>query len=537
MTMKIFTFGSILTLGIVSIVLFHSHMMWAIVLFLLSLIMLCIFIYDSLLGDIPVQKNFPLLYWFRRTLVSLGPYLRQYIFASDDSEKPFSRTIREWIYSSAGGQPNTIGFGSTEDMEKVGSMIILPATFTNLKTKESDQVGQSFSLWVGKHSNIKPVEMNSFINIGAMSWGGLSSRAISALNLGAQKAGIFHNTGEGGLSPYHKMGGSLIYQIGTAKFGIRNKEGNLDIALLKEVAANNAIKMFEIKLAQGAKPGKGGILPKEKITKEIAEIRKIPLGVDCYSPPRHKEFVDVNGLFDFIDLVRNTTEKPVGIKMVIGHTEEIELIAKKMSMEPGRGPDFITVDGGDGGTGASPLVLASYSGLPVKQAVACVDWALSQYGVRDKVVIFGSGKVATPIDVAALMALGANAVFVARGFMFALGCVQALKCHKNTCPSGIATSNPQLQKALNVEETSDKVARYANVLREETQLLAESCGYSSPLEITADDIMVTTSPGHLDYLSELHGVSAFEASNERKEALRKGTTVGRMRTNIDKTRK
>lgn len=510
-----------------------EHYLFSAVIGAFLCLMALIYFHDKTQTKRPVERNFPVFYWFRHALVGLGPYLRQYLFASDDSERPFNRTVRDWVRATSDGSTGAIGFGSTEDMEKVGSTIILPATFTNMQTKEANEVGQDFSLRIGEHTGVEPVEMSSFINISAMSWGGLSSRAISALNKGAKEAGIFHNTGEGGLSPYHLQGGNLIYQIGTAKFGIRDSEGNLDDDLLRDMSSKPEIKMFELKLAQGAKPGKGGILPKEKITPEIAKVRMIASDRDCFSPPRHKEFSDVDGLFDFLDRIRGISKKPVGIKMVIGHTSEIESIAEKMSNEPGRGPDFVTIDGGEGGTGASPLVLASYAGLPVKQAVACADWAFKKFGVRGKIVIFGGGKVATPIDVATLMALGADGVNIARGFMFALGCVQALKCQNNTCPSGIATSDPKLQKALDVGAGAERVARYAETLKQETQLLAESCGYSNPRQITADDIMITTAPGHLDYLSELHGVSAFEASIERQEALKKGITVGGMKINGD----
>ncbi|MCR9254406.1 MAG: FMN-binding glutamate synthase family protein, partial [bacterium] len=340
--------------------------------------------------------------------------------------------------------------------------------------------------------------------------------------------------GEGGLAPCHEYGGGdLIFQIGTAKYGVRDDEGNLDDALLSEVSKHPQVKMIEIKLAQGAKPGKGGMLLKEKITKEISEIRKVPMGVDAYAPARHKEFTDVDGLFDFIDRVRKAANKPVGIKMVIGHTAEIEDIARKMKEEPGRGPDYIVIDGGDGGTGASPYVLSSYAGLPMKQAVAVADWALKMHGVRDKVVIFASGKIATPIEVAVAMALGADAIYMARGFMLALGCIQALECHTNHCPTGIATQNKKLEKALNIDAAAQRVATYADVLYKETQMLAESCGYDSPDKITPDDIMIVTSPGHLDYLSELHGISAYEASRERRMAKERGMTVGEMKMKED----
>lgn len=498
-------------------------------LFGLGIGLVLLFFHDKTQKDDPIMRVFPVVIWGRKFLIHLGPLLRQYLFSNDQEEMPYNRITRKWIFESSRGARNTIGFGTQMDMDKVGSYIIMPATFTNQKTKTGEEVGHSYRKVIGQHTGVEPVVLTHFVHISAMSFGALSSRAHMALNIGAKEAGILHNCGEGGLAPCHEMGGDLIFQIGTAKYGVRDEDGNLDLNLLAQMSRHPQIKMFEIKLAQGAKPGKGGMLLKEKITPEIAKIRKIPMGKDAYAPARHKEFSDVEGLFDFIDLVRKTTQKPVGIKMVIGHTIEIEEIAAKMSQEPGRGPDYIAIDGGDGGTGASPLVLSSYAGLPMKQAVAVADWALKRHKVRDKIVLFASGKISTPIEIAVAMALGADAVYVARGFMFSLGCIQALECHTNNCPSGIATQDKRLEKALHVEAAAKRVATYAATLYNETQMLAETCGYDSPNQITADDIMVVTSPGHLDYLSELHGISAYEASLERHRARSMGMSVGEMK--------
>ncbi len=489
-----------------------------------------LFVHDKTQTENPVQRMFPVIIWGRKWMVKLGPLLRQYLFLNDQEETPYNRITRNWVYETSKGARNTIGFGSQIDMDKVGTTIIMPATFTNSKIKTGEATGKGYKKVIGAHTGVTTVTLDHFIHISAMSYGALSYRAHAALNKGAKMAGILHNTGEGSLAPCHEYGGAdLIFQIGTAKYGIRNDDGELDYDLLKEKAAHPQVKMFEIKLAQGAKPGKGGMLLKEKITEEIAEIRKIPMGKDAYAPARHKEFTDVDGLFDFIDKIREVVKKPVGIKMVIGHTSEIEAVASKMKNEPGRGPDYIVIDGGDGGTGAAPYVLSSYSGLPMKQAVAVADWAFKNNGVRDKIVLFASGKIATPIEIAVAMALGADAVYMARGFMLALGCIQALECHTNHCPTGIATQNKSLEKALDIEAAAQRINTYANALYKETQMLAESCGYDSPHLITPDDIMVVTSPGHLDYLSELHGISAYESSLERKKAKEMGVTVGEMK--------
>ncbi|MBK6264190.1 FMN-binding glutamate synthase family protein [Marivirga sp. S37H4] len=498
-------------------------------LFGLGLAILVLFIHDKFQSNDPIQRVFPVVIWGRKLLILLGPLFRQYLFANDQEELPYNRITRNWIYESSRGARNTIGFGTQLDMDKVGSYIIMPATFTNKKTKTGEEVGHKYKKVIGLHTGVMSVTLTHFVHISAMSFGALSGRAHEALNLGAKMAGILQNCGEGGLAPCHEKGGDIIFQLGTAKYGVRDENGLLDDDLLRETAQHPQIKMFEIKLAQGAKPGKGGMLLKEKITPEIAKIRKIPTGKDAYAPARHTEFSDVDGLFDFIDRVRKITQKPVGIKMVIGHTSEIEEVAAKMSEQPGRGPDYIAIDGGDGGTGASPLVLSSYAGLPMKQGVAVADWALKKHKVRGRVIIFAAGKISTPIEVAVAMALGADAVYIARGFMFSLGCIQALECHTNNCPSGIATQNKRLERALNVEAAARRVATYAQTLYNETQMLAEACGYDSPDQINSDDIMVVTSPGHLDYLSELHGISAYEASLERQRARGMGLSVGEMK--------
>ena len=480
-----------------------------------------LFIHDRTQTHNPIQRRFPVVYWGRWIAVELGPLLRQYWFASDLEEKPFSRVTREWIYATSKGKKNTIGFGSQVDFDAVGTCTVMPSMFG------SSGDAAPYSRTIGKSNGVtNEVEMEHFVNISAMSYGSLSSRAISALNKGASQAGILHNTGEGGYSPYHQNGGSVIWQVGTGKFGCRDENGAFSERLFKEVSDNSKVAMIELKLMQGAKPGKGGILPASKITAEIAAIRNVPIGKDVISPSRHAEFDDVDGLFDFINLLRTTSGKPIGIKLVVGHIEEIEEIAEKMAVEKGRGPDFITVDGGEGGTGAAPLILASHAGVPMKQAIAIVDWAMRKHGVRDDVHLFASGQIATPIDVVVAMALGADGVNIARGFMLSLGCIQALDCNSNRCPTGIATQDKGLEKVLDVEAAAKRVANYVKTLEKEVYMLCHSCGYSSPDQFTSDDIMVVTSPGHLDYLSELQQQSAWEAAQERSNALAAGLTVG-----------
>ncbi len=480
-----------------------------------------LFFHDRFQTENPIQRRFPVLYWGRWIAVQLGPLFRQYWFTNDLEEKPFDRVTRNWIYATSKGKENTIGFGSQVDFEATGTYAVMPSLFRQQKNEHT------YSRIIGEHTGVSnPYQLTHFVNISAMSYGSLSANAISSLNKGAGLAGILHNTGEGGLSPYHKKGGDLIFQLGTGKFGCRDEKGEFSDERFREIVQFENVRMIELKLMQGAKPGKGGILPMEKITKEISEIRKVPVGKDVISPARHSEFSDLKGLFDFLDRLRKIADKPVGIKIVVGHIEEIEMIAEAMASEPKRGPDFISVDGGEGGTGAAPHVLASHAGIPMKQGIAIVDWAMRKHGVRGRVHLFSSGQIATPIDVAVAMALGADGVNIARGFMLSLGCIQALDCNSNHCPTGIATQDKRLQRALNVEAASKRVSNYIKTLEKEVYMLCNSCGYSSPDQFTADDIMVVTSPGHLDYLSELHIQSAWESAAERSQALASGMTVG-----------
>lgn len=478
-------------------------MIWLILLILLVGALFAVYLHDVKQTKDPFLRQYPVIGWGRKFSVFLGPFLRQYWFANDREETPYNRITRNWVYQTSKGERNTIGFGSQQDMDSVGSIVFLPTTFTNEATHVGEEVGHAFRRIIGGRGNVMPVPLKHFVYISGMSYGALSENAVRALNRGALKAGILHNSGEGGLASPHTEGGNLIFQLGTAKYGVRNDQGMLDDELLAEVGRNPAVKLIEIKLAQGAKPGKGGTLLGPKVTEEIARIRKIPVGQDAFSPPRHEEFSDVHGLFDFIDRIRTVSKKPVGIKMVIGHPKEIEAIAAKMAEDLNRGPDFITVDGGEGGTGAAPLVLASHAGMPLKQALSITDRALRAHNVRDHLAVFASGKISTPAEVAVAMALGADVVGIARGFLLALGCVHALHCHTGKCPSGIATTDLRAQKALDIEAASERVATYAKTLIKESQMLAESCGYSDPSQIKPDDVMMQIEPGKFEYLSNL----------------------------------
>jgi len=326
------------------------------------------------------------------------------------------------------------------------------------------------------------------------------------LSKGCAKAGIWMNTGEGGLSPYHLEGGcDLVFQMGTAKYGVRDADGNLDDAKLRVLAQTPQVKMIEIKLAQGAKPGKGGILPAAKISAEIAQIRGLPKGRDGISPNRHAEVDDWNDLLDFIGHVRNVTGLPTGIKTVMGSEGAFtDLFAAITARDPDSAPDFITLDGGEGGTGAAPMPLMDLVGMTIREALPRLSALRNQHGLKDRIRIVASGKLVNPGDVAWALCAGADFVVSARGFMFSLGCIQALKCNKNTCPTGITTHDPRFQKGLVADEKYNKVAAYAKGIAKEVETIAHSVGVSEPRKMRRDHVRIVQPDGTSIPLSILY---------------------------------
>ncbi len=452
--------------------------------------------------DSTLKRNFPIVAHIRYILEELGAPLRQYIISSDTSERPFNRNTRSWIYASAKGMNNVIGFGSEVDHNAPGTVHILPNLFP---VNQSDKDGEKDALppVIGKNRKY-PYQPKSFFNISGMSFGSLSANAVKALSSGAQKAGLYMSTGEGSLSPHHASGGAdICFQIGPAKFGIRTPDGKLDESKLIEVAGRPYVKLIEVKLAQGAKPGKGGVLPKEKITEEISKIRGIPMGKDCHSPNTHEEFHDTDGLLKFVEHVQNITGKPTGIKLVGGSLAQSEELARKIA-ETGRTPDFIIVDGTEGGSGAAPLALADYVGLPLRDALTQMDNSLRKYGVRQNLVLIGSGKVATGGDVVQTLALGADMVNIARGFLLSLGCIQALKCQTNRCPTGITTQDKWLQRGLDPAAKSNRVANYAKTLKKDVFMILHSCGLTHPNQLTRDQLTMVVAPGQTRSMRELY---------------------------------
>lgn len=441
------------------------------------LVVVILFVVDIMQTKDAVRKNYPVIGRFRYLFSTLGEFFRQYFFAMDREEMPFNRAERDWIDKAAKGHDNTIAFGSTKSLTPPGTAIFVNCPFPTL---DEDAVEMQ-TLEIGPYSR-QPYNAPSFFNISGMSYGALSTPAVLALSNGARMAGCWMNTGEGGLSPYHLEGGAdIVMQIGTAKYGVRNKEGGLSDEKLKQVAMHEQVKMFELKMSQGAKPGKGGILPAVKVTAEIASIRGIPEGEDSISPNRHPEIDNVGEMLGMINHIRDVTGKPVGFKAVVGAFGWVETMCEeihKRGVESA--PDFFTIDSGDGGTGAAPMPLMDNVGLTVKEALPLVSDILHKYNLRDRIRIITSGKLVTPAEVAWAIASGADFVTSARGFMFSLGCIQSLKCNKNTCPTGITTHNKRLQKGLNPEDKAVKVANYCHNMIHEVQVISHSCGVSRP---------------------------------------------------------
>ena len=436
-----------------------------------------LYVHDKTQTESTLKRNYPVIARFRYLFEHLGEFFRQYFFALDREEMPFNRAERSWVYRAAKNVDSTVAFGSTRDLRPTGTVYFVNCPFPTL---EKDAI-EPTAVTIGPYAK-HPYTTDSIFNISGMSYGAISIPAVKALSAGAKKAGIWMNTGEGGLSPYHLEGGcDIVFQIGTGKFGVRKPEGGFDEQKLKDVAAHDAVKMFEIKLSQGAKPGKGGILPGAKVTEEIARIRGLEVGQDAISPNRHPEVDSIEDLLDMIKYVRDVTGKPVGFKAVIGAYGFFENLCKLIN-ERGieSAPDFITLDSADGGTGAAPMSLIDNMGMPVRESLPLVVDVLKKHGLRERVKVCASGKMINPSEVAWAFCAGADFVNSARGFMFALGCIQALQCNKNTCPTGITTHDPKLQYGLDPASKAVRVASYAKNMKKEVGIISHSCGVPEP---------------------------------------------------------
>lgn len=471
----------------------HDSMLWRLVdvlsvLFILSLgvlvaVVAVLYVIDVTQTSHAIRRNYPVIGRFRYLFESLGEYFRQYFFAMDREEMPFNRAQRAWVYRAAKGVDTTVAFGSTRDLRPAGTVSFVNTPFPTLDSNAAETA----IVEIGPYC-ANPYRSASFFNISGMSYGAISKPAVLALSNGARMAGIWMNTGEGALSPFHLQGGGdIIFQLGTAKYGCRNDDGTLNEDKLRAIAAHPQVKMFEVKLSQGAKPGKGGILPGEKVTKEIAEIRGIPAGQDSISPNRHPEITNVSELLDFISHVRRITGKPTGFKMVLGAYDWLEdLCAQINSRGIEEAPDFITIDSADGGTGAAPAPLIDYVGLPIWESLPMMVDALERHNLVPRVRVVASGKLITPAEVAWALCVGADFVNSARGFMFSLGCIQALQCNKNTCPTGVTTHDKRLQRGLDVTDKAQRVRRYAEKVAHEVCIIAHSCGVDEPRKLNRE---------------------------------------------------
>ena len=464
------------------------------------LVIAVVYVLDRVQKKHAIRRNFPVIGRFRYWFEHLGEFFRQYFFALDREEMPFNRAERSWVYRAAKGENNIVAFGSTRDLRPVGTVIFVNCAFPTLKKDAVDTT----EITLGPFAD-SPYTTQSVFHISGMSYGAISKPAVMALSNGARRAGIWMNTGEGGLAPQHLEGGAdLVFQIGTANYGVRDAAGNLSDERLAAVAAHEQVRMFEIKLSQGAKPGKGGILPAIKVTEEIANIRLIAPGKDSISPNRHREVSSVSDLLDFIERVRRVTGKPTGFKAVIGNYDWLETLCNEIKIRGVESaPDFITVDSADGGTGAAPMSLIDYMGLPIKESLPGIVDILNRHGLKDRIKVIASGKLITPAEVAWAICVGADFVVCARGFMFALGCIQALQCHKNTCPTGVTTHNLSLQRGLDPTDKASRVYEYAQGIRKEVGVIAHSCGVTEPRELQRAHCRVVQEDGGSIALDQL----------------------------------
>ncbi|GAB6264457.1 FMN-binding glutamate synthase family protein [Photobacterium sp. CCB-ST2H9] len=448
-----------------------------------------------------IRRNYPVIGRFRYFFERQGKFFRQYFFALDREEMPFNRAERSWVYQAAKNQDRTSAFGSTQSLDPTGTILFMNCAFPTL---DEDALEPEHVL-IGEYSRC-PYHAKAVFNISGMSYGSLSKRAVQALSRGAKLAGCWINTGEGGLSPYHLEGGAdIVFQIGTAKYGVRDEQGRLCDEKLLAVASHEQVKMFEIKLSQGAKPGKGGILPGCKVTAEIASIRGIPEGLDSISPNRHPEIKSAADLLAMVNHIRSLTGKPTGFKAVIGETGWLEeLMGEIHQRGKESAPDFITIDGADGGTGAAPQPLMDSVGLPLKESLPWLVNLLERHGLRERIRIIASGKLIVPSRVAWAIALGADFVVSARGHMFALGCIQAMQCNKNTCPTGVTTHHPKLMQGLDVADKTQRVANYNRYIHYGIGLIAHSCGVKNIRSLNRGHVRVVQEDGLSQTLDEMY---------------------------------
>ena len=469
---------------------------------LVLLLILLVGAVNSIQTKHAILRNFPVLGYFRYLFETIAPEIQQYFIERTTDGRPFSRNERSLIYQRSKNIDATIPFGTQLDINKSSYEGLKHSIFPAIVNEELPRI-------IVGNTTCKQPYSASILNISAMSFGSLSENAIIALNTGAKKGGFYHNTGEGGLTDFHLHGGDVTWQIGTGYFGCRNKEGNFDSTQFKEKANNPLVKMIEIKLSQGAKPGHGGVLPASKNTEQIAKIRGVEPNTTILSPPGHSAFSSPEGLIQFIAQLRDLSNgKPIGFKLCIGSTQEFEAICHEM-INQNCFPDFITVDGAEGGTGAAPLEFSDGVGMPIEPALIFVNKTLVALNIRQHMRLICSGKIISGYSILKAIAMGADMCNSARGFMFSLGCIQALRCNNNTCPTGVATQNKMLMKGLVVSDKSERVFHYhKNTLLAANELLA-AAGKSSYGEVDSSIFMRGDEFTHLSDLyfpDILHGI-------------------------------
>lgn len=455
--------------------------------------LLLVALYDVLQRRHSILRVFPVVGHLRFILEAFGPELRQYIVTSNDDERPFSRNQRRWIYATSKKQNAAFGFGTDAEFERSpGYPIISPAAFPAPPPPGGDPDDwplPSAKVLGGPRERPRAFRPASLVNISGMSFGALSARAVESLNAGAALAGCMQTTGEGGLTPYHLQGGDLVMQFGTGWYGARDARGRLDLPALVDLVERNPIRAIELKLSQGAKPGVGGMLPASKVTPEIARIRGVEPGKPCISPSVNPEFSTADELLDVVERIAEATGVPVGIKSAVGQTAFWNDLARLMESGT-RGVDFITIDGGEGGTGSGPLAFVDHVGLPYRLAQARVLRAFAERGIQHEVTWIGSGRLGLPEESIMAFALGADMVNVAREAMLSIGCIQAQRCHTGQCPSGVATQSRWRQRGIDPALKSARAASYVIALRREITRLARSTGVEHPSQISLDHIEV-----------------------------------------------
>lgn len=469
-------------------------MSWLAVVALVVAVLIVLAVIDLVQTKHAIRRNYPLIGRLRYLLERLGPELRQYIVTGNDEERPFTRDQRRWVYTSAKRENQYFGFGTDNKMNLPQYLLVRHSAFPYTPERRDDPNHQDDAFvvplakvlgdWRGRSGAFRPA---SVINISAMSYGSLSGHAIEALNRGAAMAGSLHNTGEGGISPHHLHGGDLIFQLGTGYFGARDAAGNFDLDLLVAKVDELPVKAIEFKLSQGAKPGLGGVLPGVKVTPEIAEVRGVEVGNTVISPASHAEFDSVPGMIDFLERVADACGVPVGIKSAVGQRRFWVELADEMKAS-GRGPDFISIDGGEGGTGAAPLVFSDNVSLPFRSGFAEVFRTFAERDMHERVVWGGAGKLGFPGEALLAMALGVDMINVAREPMLALGCIQAQECHTGHCPTGVATQSKWLMRGLDPTDKSARVANYLTSFRHDLLRLTHACGEPHPAMVPGDAI-------------------------------------------------